>query len=118
MGSRNYRDLVVWQKSMDLVTSVYEFSSEFPQAEQFGLTSQLRRAVISVPSNIAEGEGRQSSGDFRRFLAIAHGSLRETETQLMIAVRLGYAPQQQADELLEDTSEIGRMIQGLSRSLS
>ena len=88
--AKNYRDLVAWQRAMDLVEVVYELAKRFPQDELYGLTSQVRRAVVSVPSNIAEGEGRNSPNDFARFLSIANGSLREVETQLFIAVRLDY----------------------------
>ena len=90
VGARNYSDLVVWQKAMDFVVTVYGLSAAFPAAEQFGLTSQLRRSVVSVPSNIAAGEGRESPGDFRRFLSIPHGSLPEAETHLIIPNRLHY----------------------------
>jgi len=88
--AKNYQDLVAWQRAMDLVEVVYELAKRFPKDELYGLTSQVRRAVVSVPSNIAEVEGRNSPNDFARFLAIAHGSLREVETQLFIAVRLDY----------------------------
>lgn len=90
MPVRNYTDLIAWQKAMDFVHRVYALTSGFPGDERFGLTSQLRRAAVSIPSNIAEGEGRETPGDFIRFLAIAHGSLREVETQLRISQRLGY----------------------------
>lgn len=118
MGARNYRDLVVWQKAMDFVVTVYGLSAAFPAAEQFGLTSQLRRSVVSVPSNIAEGEGRESPGDFRRFLSIAHGSIREAKTQLIIAKRLHYLEVEPVGRALDQAAEIGRMIRGLSKSLS
>jgi len=109
--------LIAWQKAMDLVVAVYGVTGKFPSNEQFGLTSQLRRAVVSIPANIAEGEGRRSSGDFGRFLMIAYGSLREVETQLLIANRLSYLPKEVVDQLLETTAEIGRLINGLKRSL-
>jgi four helix bundle protein len=80
MGVRNYKDLVAWQKSMDLVASVYKITKEFPKEEVYGLTSQIRRAVVSIPSNIAEGDGRESKKEFSQFLSIAYGSLREVET--------------------------------------
>ena len=92
---RNYCDLVAWQKAMDLVESVYKATSQFPKEEVYGLTNQLRRAAVSVPSNIAEGQGRRSDNDFRRFLAIGHGSLREVETQVLIAQRLHYLTEAQ-----------------------
>ena len=87
-SGRNFCDLVAWQKAMDLVEIVYKSTSQFPKDELYGLTNQLRTAIVSAPSNIAEGQGRRSSHDFRRFLTIAHGSLREAETQVMIAQRL------------------------------
>jgi len=102
---------------MDLVVVIYEVTGKFPAHEQFGLTSQLRHAAVSIPSNIAEGEGRRSSGDFGRFLMIAYGSLREVETQLLIASRLSYLSKDTVDPLLENTAEIGRLINGLKRSL-
>src|SRR5512135_2077752 len=87
---KNYRDLIAWQKAMDLVEMVYRLTKDFPKDEIYTLTSQIRRAVVSVPANIAEGQGRASDGEFHRFLTIAHGSLRELETHLFIAQRLGY----------------------------
>ena len=87
---RSYKDLVAWQKSMDLVTNVYRVTGSFPKEQLFGLTSQLRRAAVSIPSNIAEGQGRLSEKEFRYFLGQARGSLMEVETQLQIAINLGY----------------------------
>src|SRR6185369_4825205 len=88
--AQNYRDLIAWQKAMDLVELVYAATTGFPTDERFGLTSQVRRAVVSIPSNIAEGQARRSQSEFLHFLSIAHGSLREVETQLLIATRLRY----------------------------
>jgi four helix bundle protein len=118
MGVRNYRDLIVWQKSMDLVTLVYQFTESFPQKEVFGLTNQLRRAAVSVPSNIAEGQGRNSNRDFQRFLSIARGSLQEVETQLELARRLGYLGETNLIDINELSSEVARLINGLSRALT
>jgi four helix bundle protein len=118
MAGRNYSDLIAWQKAMDLVEMVYQATRQFPKEEVYGLTNQLRRAVVSVPSNIAEGQGRNSDNDFRRFLAIGHGSLREVETQIMIARRLQCINEAQAERLLNLTGEVGRLINGLSNSLS
>jgi four helix bundle protein len=87
---RTYAELDVWQKSMDLVASIYEITASFPEREHFGLTAQVRRAAVSVPSNIAEGQGRKSTPEFRRHLSIALGSLNEIETCVRIAARLGY----------------------------
>src|SRR5262245_52079237 len=90
MGVRHYSDLIAWQKAMDLVMQIYKITREFPPEERFGLTNQLRRAAVSVPSNIAEGQGRHATRDFLRCLSIAYGSLQEVETQLVIASRLDY----------------------------
>jgi four helix bundle protein len=115
--SRNYRDLVAWQRAMDLVEAVYAVTREFPGDERFALTSQLRRAAVSIPSNIAEGEGRRSRNEFGHFLAVAYGSLREVETQLLIAIRLNYVSEEKCQPAFDLTDEIGRIISGLSRSL-
>jgi four helix bundle protein len=117
MASKNYRDLVAWQEAMDLVVAVYEATASFPPDERFALTSQLRRSATSVPSNIAEGEGRFTKADFKRFLSVAHGSLREAETQIEIGARLHYLPQFTADVLLDQAGKIGRLIRGLANSL-
>ncbi|MCP9494170.1 MAG: four helix bundle protein [Pyrinomonadaceae bacterium MAG19_C2-C3] len=114
---RNYSDLIAWQKAMDLVEMIYKATRLFPKEELYGLTSQLRRAAVSVPSNIAEGQGRNSINDFRRFLAIAHGSLREAETQVRIAQRLDYLSEAQAEILMSLAGEVGRLINGLGNSL-
>jgi four helix bundle protein len=118
MGARNYRDLFVWQKAMDFAESVYQLTSDFPTEEKFSLTVQLRRCATSVPSNIAEGEGRFSKADFKRFLSIAHGSLREAETQILLASRLKYVSNDRAELILSQASEVGKLIQGLAKSLS
>lgn len=102
---------------MLFVEQVYRVSQDFPTDERFGLTSQLRRAAVSVPSNIAEGQGRRGDKEFGRFLGIAHGSLCEVETQLLIAQRLGYVNEGQVAETLEMANEVGRLIGGLQRSL-
>ena len=113
----DYRDLVVWQRAMDLVESVYLATAGFPRDEQFGLTSQMRRAAVSVPSNIAEGQGRRASdADFVRFLQIALGSLCELETQLELAVRLKMMDKQGANGLRASGEEAGRLLNGLIRS--
>ena len=116
MGVKNYRDLIVWQKAMDLVTLVYQFTESFPQKEVFGLTNQVRRAAVSVPSNI-EGQGRNSNRDFRHFLSIARGSLQEVETQLELARRLGYLHEDDLIRIAETSGEVARLINGLSRAL-
>jgi four helix bundle protein len=117
MGARNYKDLIAWQKAMDLVERVYGLTRQWPREEQYGLSAQIRRAAVSVPSNIAEGEGRHSKKDFYRFLAMAHGSLREVETQLLIAVRLNYLHADDANEVHRLCEETGRLLNGLMNSL-
>ncbi|WP_260998130.1 four helix bundle protein [Thalassolituus hydrocarboniclasticus] len=112
MMPRKYRQLVVWQKAMLLVTDIYNVSSDFPGNEQFGLSSQIRRAAVSVPSNIAEGSARGSDKEFTRFLYISRGSLMEVETQLMIAENLGYCPNG-CDELYESVEQIFAMLNKL-----
>ena len=117
MSGQSYRQLVVWQKSMRLVTDVYRMTENFPKVEMYGLTSQLKRSIVSVPSNIAEGQGRDSTREFIHHLSIAYGSLMEAETQIQIAVNLSYIGQIEADKLIEQAAEVGRLMNGLSRSL-
>jgi four helix bundle protein len=117
MGARNYRELTVWQKAMALVEEVYRLTRGFPSDEKFGLTNQLRRASVSVPSNIAEGQGRRSRNQFVIFLRIARGSVQEVETQLMIAQRLNYASERQVEPMLQQLDEISRLLAGLLRSM-
>ena len=108
-NSGMFKDLIVWQKSMELVRAVYALSKAFPVDVRYALTDQLRRAVVSIPSNIAEGSGRATNADYGHFLSIARGSLYETMTQLQVAVDLGYIPALSQDlELL--ISEVGRML--------
>jgi four helix bundle protein len=114
---KSYRDLSVWQLSMSLARSVYQSTVPFPKDEQYGLTSQLRRAAISIPSNIAEGRGRDSTKEFLRHLSFAQGSLAEVETQLILSRDLGYLTEERLGGLLATTAELGRMIHGLQRSL-
>jgi four helix bundle protein len=115
---RSYKDLVAWQKAMDLVTATYRATAGFPRDELFGLTSQLRRAAVSIPSNIAEGQGRLSEKEFRHFLGQARGSLMEAETQLQIAENLGYLRTEQTMPLLQSCAEVGRILNGLLASVS
>ncbi len=112
-----FRELKVWQRSMGFVTEIYRVSAEYPKAEQFGLTSQLRRAAVSVPLNIAEGAGSNSKADFQRFLGYALRSAYETMTALEIAHRLGYCALERNQTLLAQADEIAAMLVGLSRSL-
>jgi four helix bundle protein len=114
--SRNYQDLIAWQKAVEYVQVVYLATRSFPADERFGLTSQLRRSAVSVPSNIAEGQGRGTPPEFARFLRVAHGSLRESETNLIIAKRLGFLDPASADSALALAGEVGRLIQALTKS--
>jgi len=114
----SYRELTVWQKSMDLVDAVYDLTATFPDDERYALTSQLRRSVVSVPSNIAEGNARESRRDYLRFLHIANGSLKEMETQLIIAARRGYCTRDQAEPAWRLSQEVGKMLNALIRSLN
>lgn len=117
MEIQSYKDLNVWKKSMSLVLEVYRLSRLFPREEQFGLTSQIRRAVVSIPANIAEGHGRLHTADYLRFLSISRGSLMEVETHLEIAIRLDYLTRDQTVETREISAEVGRILNGLIRSL-
>lgn len=117
MTVRSYRDLEVWQKAMDLVVSCYQLTREFPKNEIYGLDGQLQRAAVSIPANIAEGRQRQHSKEFLQFLSFASGSLAELETHIQIAGRLNYVHEVQLKELLDKTAEIGRMLNGLRKSI-
>ncbi|HTW58222.1 MAG TPA: four helix bundle protein [Terriglobales bacterium] len=114
---KSYRDLVVWKKAMALVLDVYRSTQTFPKSETYGLVSQLRRAAVSIPSNIAEGQARLSTGEFRHFLGNARGSLMEVETQILIARDLGYLRQDEGENLLGVAAEVGRILNGLLSSL-
>lgn len=111
----SYRGLKVWQSAMDLAAECYEITRPFPREELFGLTSQIRRASSSVAANIAEGYGRDSKGDFVRFLRIAQGSLKETETHLLLAQRVGLLAGDVLERLLVRSDETGRMLRALYR---
>ena len=110
---QSHRDLLVWQKGMDLVVAIYRITQKLPSYEQFGLISQLRRAAVSIPSNIAEGYGRQSSGSYRQFLSVSRGSLLELETQIELCVRLGYLTQSDTASILADITELSKMLTSL-----
>jgi four helix bundle protein len=115
--ARKYSDLIAWQKAMDLVVMIYKASESFPKTEIYGLTSQLRRAAISVPSNIAEGYSRSGRREFAHALSISLGSLSEVETQILIAERLGYLAHDSQGAILEVSAETGRIIVGLMNSM-
>jgi four helix bundle protein len=117
MTANRYQDLVAWQKAIEFVRGVYDVTSTFPHEEMFGLKSQLRRAAVSVPSNIAEGRGRTSRGEFLQFLGHARGSLYEVETQIVIAAGMGYICSEQESSMLQEAQQLGRILNGLIGSL-
>ena len=114
---RNYRELIVWQKAMDLVALVYQATEQFPKEELYGLTSQVRRSAVSIPSNIAEGQARKSTAEFLNFLSIANGSRAEMETQILLAQRLNYVTTDTAQPILNLSEEVNRLLNGLMNSL-
>ena len=116
-GISSYRDLQVWQRGMDLVVESYRLTEKLPNAELYGLVSQIRRAAVSIPANIAEGHGRYHTREFLRHLSIAKGSLMELETHLWLLPRLSYLKSSELGNELRTTDEIGKMLSGLSKSL-
>lgn len=114
---RSHRDLVVWQKAMELVVVIYRLSKKLPAEERFGLVSQMRRAAVSVPANIAEGQGRRLPGEFINFLGNARGSLHELDTHVEVALRLEYITAEEYFEVESRIQEVGRLLNGLMRSI-
>ena len=114
---KSYKELIVWQKAMEMVENIYALTQSLPKDELFALTNQIRRAAISVPSNIAEGYGRQSKKEYQQFLSIANGSVCEIETQLLLCVRLGYLTEENTRETFQLLSEIGKMIIAIKQKL-
>ncbi len=114
---KSFKDLHAWQKSMEFAAMVYEITAEFPKEERYGIVSQMRRAAISIPSNIAEGHSRNTTGEFVQFLGIAKGSLAELETLILMSIRLGYIDELPANNALEPCAVTGRLLNGLVRSL-
>ena len=117
MSLKNYRDLLVWQKAMDLVAESYRLANLLPKVETYGLKSQIQRAVVSIPANVAEGHGREHLGDYLRHLSIASGSLTELETHLLIAEKLSFLSAAHISRALEMSEEVSKMLSGLTRSL-
>jgi len=113
----SHRDLIAWQKAVDLVARCYEITKAFPASEQFGLTSQIRRAAVSVAANIAEGKGRGTTNELIRFLTIANGSLTELDTHFVVAERLGFINDSTLREVVGQIEEVGRIVTGLRKSL-
>ena len=117
MAIRDFKDLHVWQKSMDLAAAVYKTIKLLPKEELYVLSDQIRRAAVSVPSNIAEGQQRSATAEYKRFLNIAKGSLGELETQLLLCVRLDYLTEEQTKPIIDQISEVGKMLHGLISKL-
>jgi four helix bundle protein len=117
MQASRYQGLIAWQKAIGFVKEVYGLTARFPQDEMFGLRSQMRRSAVSVPSNIAEGQGRSTAGEFQQFLGHARGSLYELETQIVIASELNYVSLEDCKGLLKKSSELGRILNGLISSV-
>lgn len=114
MGSRSYRDLIAWQKGMDLVEAIYELTENFPDSQRYSLSQQMQKAAVSIPSNLAEGSKRGTTNDFRHFVVIAYGSGAELETQLEIAMRLKYGRVEQHAKASALLSEVMRLLNGLA----
>ena len=114
----SYRDLLVWEQAIDLATAIYKSTRSWPKEELYGLTQQARRAAVSVPANIAEGNGREVRGSYIQFLRISQGPLKELETHLTIARRAGIAAEDQIDDLLERCESVGKLLRLLIRKLS
>src|SRR4051794_18091093 len=117
MAVKDFRDLIVWQRSMELVELIYRSTENFSAREIFWVTNQVRRAAVSVASNIAEGQGRNSTNDFLRFLSISRGSIQEIQTQIEIARRLDYINEAPTEAILNLTTEVAKLINGLCRAL-
>jgi four helix bundle protein len=115
---QSYRDLIVWKKSMSLVLNVYKSTHAFPKTETYGLATQLRRAAVSIPSNIAEGQARLTTAEFKQSLGHARGSLMEVETYVLLAQELGYLQNDESEGLLARTAEVGKILNGLLNSLA
>jgi four helix bundle protein len=115
---RSYNDLIAWQKGIAFVTQVYASTRAFPPEERYGLTSQIRRAAVSIPSNIAEGHGRMTRGEYLHFLGTARGSLFEVRTHIHIAKELKFLNDEESDKLLESATELGKLINGIIKGLS
>jgi four helix bundle protein len=115
---KKYRDLVVWQRAVELAEWIYRETRHFPKEEIYGLTSQMRRAAVSIASNIAEGHGRNSKGEYKQFLGIALGSLAELETQIILAARFGYIEVHTSELILFKCEEVSKMLNGLKKALS
>ncbi len=114
---KDYREIVAWQRAVDFAEHAYRFTSQWPKEERYSLTDRIRRAAVAIAANIAEGQGRNSTKEFVHFLGIAHGSLREAETYLLLAFRLKYYDEATYNQLMQEAGEIGKPLRGLIRSL-
>jgi len=114
----NFQELKIWQKSMDITVDVYKLSAQFPKEEKYGLTSQIRRSAVSIPSNISEGAGRNTNGEFKNFLGIASGSSNELFTQLILSERLNLVEQQNINPILKELIEVQKMNYKLIQKIS
>ncbi|NJL64926.1 MAG: four helix bundle protein [Methylacidiphilales bacterium] len=114
---RSYRDLKVWQKGMDIAELCYLMTKSFPKDEIYGIISQIRRASVSVPANIAEGYGRDSKGEYVHFLKIAQGSLKELETHILLSIRVNLTTSEEANQILGECESLGKMLRSLIRSI-
>jgi four helix bundle protein len=114
---KSYQDLAVWKRAMKLTKEVYQVTRSFPSDERFGLTNQIRRAAVSIPSNLAEGHARAGAAEFARFISISMGSVAELETQLLLAGELEYGDPEALEKTLHDLNEIGKMLRGLAKAI-
>jgi four helix bundle protein len=117
-STQSYKDLIVWQKGIQLAKAIYKLTTSFPAEEKFGLVSQMRRAAVSIPSNIAEGQARRTTPEFIQFVTHAQGSTAELDTQIILAVELNFCPKKSALPMYELTDEIRRMLNALHRKLA
>ena len=115
---KSYKDLIVWQKSMDLVIEIYKLVKKLPKEETYSLSDQMRRAVVSIPSNIAEGYARKTTKEYLKFLSIANGSRTELETQLIICNKIGYLNEKEIEVAMQKSTEIGKMISTIAFKLT
>ena len=115
---KSYRDLEVWKKAMEVSKEIYQITGKFPGDERFGLVNQIRRAAVSVPSNLAEGHARGTASEFCRFISIAMGSVAELETQILLSGELGYCRPNEYDALLSELDQVGKMLRGLSNAIT
>jgi four helix bundle protein len=118
MKTQSYKDLVVWQKGIDLAKIVYRLTQSLPSEEKFGLVAQIRRSAVSIPSNVAEGQARHTTGEFIQFISHAEGSVAELDTQLILSVALGFCDSSDASAAFEPVNELRRLLNALRRKLS